>query len=187
MSLTAFDRRQLRSALGSETLAKTVADILDRFADLGGPITADTNELNIATGVTATAAEINQACDESANSEVVTATRPILAADSGKTFFLSAAGGFTSSLPAPAAGLRYRFIDNTAPTGASYVIAATSTLQFGMVWNRAGTAGVAGAAATNVNLVLNQAIIGDWIEVWSDGVKWFYHGMTDVGAGSTAT
>ena len=68
--------------------------------------------------VNATAAEINQVADESANVENVTATNVITAAESGKTFFLNAVGGFTSTLPAVAAGLRFRFIVKTAPTTA---------------------------------------------------------------------
>lgn len=137
-------------------------------------------------GLTATAAEINQACDESANHEVVITTNVITASESGKTFFLDLAGGFTSTLPAPALGLNFRFIVKTAPT-TSYVITTNggSNILYGMMEERAGTAGVAGAARDTFNFVANQAIIGDWVEFRSDGTNWYYHGMVDVAAGNT--
>jgi hypothetical protein len=139
-------------------------------------------------GLTATAAEINQHCDESANSEVVITTRPILAADSGKTFYLSLAAGFTCTLPAPALGLRYKFRVKTAPTGAPYIITTTAsaTIMFGMMVERAGGAGVAGASEHTFNFIHAQSIVGDWVEFDSDGTNWYYRGMTDVSAGSTA-
>ena len=120
-------------------------------------------------------------------SEVVTATNPILAAESGSTFYLSAAGGFTSTLPAPALGLVFRFVVKTAPTGASYIITTTSgnNLLFGMFEERAGGAGVAGAAQDTQNFVVNAAIIGDWAEYRSDGTNWYIHGMVNVAAGIT--
>lgn len=123
------------------------------------------------------------------NGELVTATNVITAAESGKTFFLHAAGGFTSTLPAPALGMMYRFIVKTAPTGASYVITTTggSNLLYGMMVERAGGAGVAGAAQDTFNFVVNQSIIGDWVEFFSDGTNWYYHGMVDVAAGNTVS
>lgn len=139
------------------------------------------------TQVNATADEINQHCDESANTEVVITTNVIAANESGKTFYLDLAAGFTSTLPAPAAGLRFRFIVKTAPTGAPYVIAtnAGANLMYGMMLERAGGAGVAGAARDTFNFVHNQSIAGDWVEFYSDGTNWYYHGMVDVAAGNT--
>ena len=138
--------------------------------------------------VNATAAEINQVADESANVENVTATNVITAAESGKTFFLNAVGGFTSTLPAVAAGLRFRFIVKTAPTTA-YIITTNggSNLLYGHMLERAGTAGVAGAAQDTFNFVANNAIIGDWVEFYSDGTNWYYHGMVDVAVGNTVS
>jgi len=120
--------------------------------------------------------------------EVVTSTNtPINAAESGSTFYLSAAGGFTSTLPAPALGMVFRFVVKTAPTGASYIIttASGSNLIYGMFEERAGGAGLAGAAQDTQNFVVNQAIIGDWAEYRSDGTNWYVHGMVNVIAGVT--
>ena len=52
---------------------------------------------------------------------------------------------------------------------------------------RAGTAGVAGAAQDTFNFVANNAIIGDWVEFYSDGTNWYYHGMVDVAVGNTVS
>lgn len=169
MTLSANTARHLYAALANA----------GAFSELKTP-------LELAQAITATAAEINQACDESANSEVVAATNVIEASESGKTFFLNAAGGFTSTLPAPALGLRFRFIVKTAPT-TSYVITTNggSNIMYGHMLERAGTAGVAGAARDTFNFVANQSIIGDWVEFYSDGTNWYYHGMVDVAAGNT--
>ena len=51
----------------------------------------------------------------SAGPEDVTATNAITSAESGKVFFLNSSTEFVSTLPAPAAGLRYTFIVKAAP------------------------------------------------------------------------
>lgn len=121
------------------------------------------------------------------NTEVVTATNVIAASESGKTFYLNAAAGFLSTLPAPAAGLTFRFIVQTAPTSNGYTIATTSSSNIikGMMLERAGTAGVAASAGDLITLVANQSIAGDWLELYSDGTSYFVHGMVDVAAGVT--
>lgn len=118
--------------------------------------------------------------------EVVTTTNVITASETGKTFFLNTAGGFTSTLPVPALGLKFTFVVKTAPTTA-YIITtnAGANLLYGMMLERAGTAGVAGAAQDTLNFVANNAIIGDWVEFVSDGTNWYVHGMVDVAAGVT--
>ena len=147
---------------------------------------ADSDILDDFSVLTATVAEINQHCDESAMTETVTATNVITADESGKTFYLGAAGGFTSTLPAPGAGLEFEFIVSVAPTTA-YIIVTTSgaNLMYGMMLERAGGAGVAGAARDTFNFVANNAIIGDWVKFKSDGTNWHYRGSVDVAAGNT--
>ena len=119
-------------------------------------------------------------------SESVITTNVITADETGKTFYLNLVGGFTSTLPAPALGLWFRFIVKTAPTTA-YIITTNggSDSMYGMMLERAGGAGVAGAARDTFNFVASQAIIGDWVEFYSDGTNWYYHGMVDVAAGNT--
>jgi len=79
------------------------------------------------TAVNATAAELNMAADNSANTEVVTTTNVITAAESGTTFVLNSATAFVSTLPAAAAGLRYRFIAGaTQVTGGNHTVVCTN-------------------------------------------------------------
>lgn len=139
------------------------------------------------TAITATAAEINQAADISGVNEIVTATNVIAASENGATYYLNAAAGFLSTLPAPALGLKFRFVVMLAPTSNGYTIAPTSSANIikGMMLERAGTAGVAASAGDLVTFVANQSIAGDWCEFWSDGTSWFIHGMTDIAAGVT--
>lgn len=122
------------------------------------------------------------------NAEIVITTNVILAAENGRTYYLTLANGFTSTLPAPALGLQFRFIVATAPTTA-YIITtnAGADILYGMIEERAGGAGVAGAARDTFNFVANQAIIGDWVEFYSDGTNWYYHGMVNVAAGNTVS
>ncbi len=136
-------------------------------------------------GLTATVAEINQACDESANVETVAATNAIAASESGKTFFLSHATEFDSTLPAPAAGLRYKFIVANAPETASYTITATGNLIYGSVssadLDAGGDATLTNATAVDIiTFVDSKAKIGDWVEVISDGTNWFATGHCQV-------
>jgi hypothetical protein len=163
------------------------------YVNDGTEASADFNVLasNIPTnlaGLTATVAEINQACDESANVEVLAATEVLVAADSGKTLFLNHATEFDTKLPAPAAGLRFKFIVTAAPSGANYTITTNGTTQnviFGSVSSSDLDAG-GDAALTNatgvdvVTFVASKAKIGDWVEVISDGTNWYLQGACQV-------
>lgn len=115
--------------------------------------------------------------------ETVAATKSVLANESGKTFFLSSATEFVSTLPAPQAGLRYSFIVAAAPSGASYTIkSAGGTDNIHGVAASAADAGgsvdtTAGTAADTITFVDGQAGIGDRIDLISDGTKWYALGM----------
>ena len=124
--------------------------------------------------------------------ETVAATNIITAAESGKTFFLALAGGFTSTLPAPAAGLNYRFVVAVAPTTA-YVIAtnAGADIMIGGV-NELETDttedGPYDDNADTFNFVANTAVVGDWVDFVSDGTSWFFNGQVKAdGAVTTST
>jgi hypothetical protein len=142
------------------------------------------------TAITATAAELNAAADISANVEVVTATNVILAAESGKTFFLDAAAGFQSTLPAPAAGLRFTFIVKTAPTSNGYTIVTNGTTQKvlkGLAVIAADAVGDVSAGGTTATFVHNQALPGDRVDTICDGTIWYMVGYAQVTAGLTIT
>ncbi len=121
--------------------------------------------------------------------ENVTATNVITATESGKTFFLNSATEFVSTLPAPAAGLRYTFIVTAAPSGASYTVVTTSSSNIikGLQNSVAGDAGDSGTADDTISFVDGQAVAGDKVEVFCDGTSWFAYAISKVAAGITFT
>lgn len=127
--------------------------------------------------------ELKNALDTGVSSETLTAASTLTAADSGKTLYLNSATEFATTLPAPADGLRFRFIVTAAPVGASYTVVTnggSNVIQ--------GLAEVAGAAVAAVNedtitFTASAAAVGDWAEVVSDGTNWYVSGQ---GVASTA-
>lgn len=123
------------------------------------------------------------------DSETVITTNVILAAESPKVFFLSLAGGFTSTLPAPAAGLYFRFVVKTAPTTA-YIIATNAGADImigGINENEVDTNddGPYDANADSFDFVANLAAVGDYVTMISDGTSWYYEGQTNLDGGVT--
>ena len=91
---------------------------------------------------------------------------------SGSTVFLSASGTVLS-LPAPLDGVKYRFVVNGSIVGASMAIrtAGVSNIIEGALI-------VAGAvvdcdAEDTVNFIVDGENLGDFLELTSDGTKWF--------------
>jgi hypothetical protein len=119
----------------------------------------------------------------------LTAASTLTAAQSGSTFFLSSATEFATTLPAPSAGLNYKFIVKAAPSGASYTIVTTSSANIikGQAVNAAGAAGDTGTADDTISFVDGQAVAGDMVTVISDGTSWFAYGVCAVAAGITFT
>lgn len=140
--------------------------------------------------VTAGAAELNIAAIPASGIEVVTATNVILAAESGKTFFLDAVAGFASTLPAPAAGLKFSFIVKTAPTSNGYTIVTNGTTQKvlkGLVVVAADEVGDVSAGGTTATFVHNKSLPGDRVDMICDGTIWYMIGYVQVTAGLTIT
>ena len=171
---------------GSFALYIDVANDMEAIKVDTGTVTFD-ESLSIGTTLAVTGATtLSSTLSYRELTEAVTTTNVITAAESGTTFFLNAVGGFTSTLPAVAAGLNFKFVVKTAPTTA-YIITtnAGDNVLYGLTVERAGTAGVAGAARDTVNFVASQAIIGDTYEFTCDGTNWYMRGMVDVAAACT--
>lgn len=117
--------------------------------------------------------------------EAVTATNVITAAESGKTFYLNTAGGFTSTLPAPAVGLKYIFIVSTAPTTA-YIITTNSgtNVLYGTFLDIVGEL-VYFSAQDTLNFVASTSLVGDRLEVESDGTNWYCKAFSGANGGIT--
>lgn len=112
---------KVTSAAGVEsTVDLTELGVLDG-------LTASAAELNTLDGILATAAELNRAADVSTRVVNCTAaTLTVTEADHcNKTIVLDRAAGIAATLPAAAAGLKFRFIVKTTFSGAASIKSAT--------------------------------------------------------------
>ena len=118
-------------------------------------------------------------------SEVVTTTNVITQEESGKTFYLNAAGGFTSTLPSPALGLNYTFIVSTAPTTA-YIVTTTSgaNILYGTLLDIVGEQ-VAITAQDTINFVASTSLVGDSLKVEADATNWYCNAKSLADGGIT--
>lgn len=128
--------------------------------------------------------------------ESLSTTKTLDAKDNGKVFGLNLAGGFTVTLPSIAeakAGWTARFRVETAPTTAYIVTekttADTNILTGGFSSAELTDAAVAAysAAFTQVNMVANAAVVGDWFTITCNGTRFYVEGHTNVQAGVTLT
>lgn len=104
----------------------------------------------------------------------VTAAKTITALENGTTFSLNAAAGAPITLPAPARGLKYKFVVGALFDTTDWVITATGAIMNGTIMELSTVQAV--AAATTLNLELAADTIGDWISLESDGTSWFVAG-----------
>lgn len=121
--------------------------------------------------------------------EVVTAANVITASESGKTFFLDNETGFASTLPAPALGLNFTFINKTANTSGNHTVisSASANIIKGNQNSVDGDAGDGGSADDTISFVANQSVAGDQVRVVSDGTSWFAYAVSRAAAGITFT
>lgn len=138
-----------------------------------------------------TAADVVSAANQ-AKVETVTATNVITAAENGTTFFLSAATEFVSTLPAPAAGLKYSFYVAAAPSSASYTIVSNGgdNVIVGHVVSSedaAGSGDFEASGGDTITLVDSKAVVGDRVDVISDGTKWYVSAFCSVQDAITIT
>ncbi len=111
----------------------------------------------------------------------LTATRTVLAEESGTTFILNAAASIVVTLPAPQAGLAFRFvIGATTPTGDHDVVPASSAniIEGSISSPEVVALVVCVAAADSLTFVASKAVTGDQAEMWSDGTNWFLTNAT---------
>jgi hypothetical protein len=105
--------------------------------------------------------------------EIVATTNVITSAENGKTFYLNLAGGFTSTLPEPERGLKFKFIVAIAPTTA-YIITTDSgdNILQGTFLDIVGELETIINQDT-LNFVASTSLVGDNLEVESDGTNWY--------------
>ena len=117
--------------------------------------------------------------------EVVAATNAIAASESGKVFFLNHATEFDSTLPAPAAGLRFTFVVTNAPETGSYTITSNAANEIiGQVYtldvNSATDPDFETAGSNTITFVAAKAVVGDKVELICDGTNWFAYAFCSV-------
>jgi hypothetical protein len=87
--------------------------------------------------------------------------------------------------------MKFRFVVKAAPSGAAYTIVTGSSANviYGQVASAEDAAGSVAttAASDTITFVDGKAIIGDYVEVVSDGTNWYVYGMCNVQDGITTT
>jgi len=115
---------------------------------------------------------------------VLSADTTLTVKDSGKTFILDAIGEVIT-LPAVTDGVNYRFIVNAVTATTDWtIVAATNVIQ--------GSAIVAGAVVAaddenTISLVATKTLLGDYVEIESDGTNWYVRGNAVTSAAITFT
>lgn len=145
----------------------------------GGKV-ATTGTLFIGYALTASAAdgdilELNDRKPVVNGSRSLTGATTLTSKESGATYFLNLAGGFTVTLPANAETWRFSFVVGTAPTTAYILLAATADTIIGYPVAAAGSDESANgnAAGDQINFVANTALPGDRVDVECNGTSIF--------------
>lgn len=115
----------------------------------------------------------------------LTAATTLTERDSGKTIFLNSTTEFAVTLPKVKAGLNFRFVVKSAPSGASYTIVANAqNLIYGQIYtsdiNAESDADFNIVAASTLTFVDSVAVVGDSMELISDGTYWYVRGFCSV-------
>lgn len=122
----------------------------------------------------------------------LTATTTLTKSDCGKTLLLNSTTEFATTLPTPSAGCSFKFIVKAAPASASYTIvtASSGNVFIGHVETAdvasAGGDGDSSTADDTITIVDGVAVVGDSVEMISDGTSWYYIGHAKAYNGITA-
>lgn len=123
--------------------------------------------------------------------EVLTTTKAVTAAETGKQFILNTATAFVTTLPTPALGLEFWFrVGATEPTTSHTVVTSGSAnIIVGNITSPEDAAGSVSvvADADTISFIASKALHGDFAHVWSDGTNWYLDGMCAVQDGMTTT
>lgn len=122
----------------------------------------------------------------------LTAASTLSASDSGKVLFLNSTTEFATTLPAPVAGYNFKFIVKSAPSGASYTIVTGSSANIliggiNELEVDTGDDGPYDADGDTITFVDGVSVVGDWVEMVSDGTSWYITGQANADGGITVT
>lgn len=118
--------------------------------------------------------------------ETIAAAKTLTASDSGKYFSLSAAAGAAITLPSVAiAGFKARFTVAAAFATTNWtIVSATNIIQGSADVN---STLVPGADENTISFVSTAETIGDFVEIYSDGVNFYAYGIAAAVGGITFT
>lgn len=118
---------------------------------------------------------------------ITTTLSPVPTTESRQTHpFTSAGADYTITLPPPANGLLYKFVMQTTAGTKKTTIAtnAGAAIMYGAVTCLSTGLLVPGAVSVSFS---SSAVIGDWVQVESDGINWYVSGASRVTVGSIIT
>lgn len=120
----------------------------------------------------------------------LTAASTLTTTDCGKTLLLNSATEFATTLPAPTSGCKLKFIVKAAPASASYTVvtASSSNILIGGVNELETDTGDDGPSDTDADTITfadGVAVVGDMVEMNSDGTSWYFNGQAKADGGIT--
>jgi hypothetical protein len=92
--------------------------------------------------------------------------------ESGRTYLVHSTVARTINLPAPKAGVCYKFIVTDSTAGST--INAESTQLYGVFTDDNDSTNISGSTTVTIG---TSAAAGDWLELISDGTYWFVKGQ----------
>jgi len=107
------------------------------------------------------------------------ATTTLTAENGGAIVKMGGSNASTVTLPTVAAGLKFRFVATTAH--AHVITGGATVIQGGYHHNTNGAtvARVAVTDKTTLTLHSSNPLIGDTLEMWSDGTNWYVSGIVN--------
>ncbi len=149
------------------------------------------------TQINATPAEINQGADMSLKGEILVDDRVGLAADNGKTFFMNHATEFDITLPLLSTvvkGWHCKVIIGLTPSGANYRVLEHGSDSGKILCNGinesetdTGDNAEYNATGTTLTSVGGTGVLGDWVEIHTNGLFWFVRGHAAADGGIAVT
>ena len=112
----------------------------------------------------------------------LTADTTLTYSDTGKTILFDAVGEAVT-LPAPKAGIKYKFIIAAVVATSAWTVVADGAIIYGSV-TEAGLVQLS-SAETTLSIIHTKAIRGDWFTLESDGTNWYLAGQFSVAASFT--
>jgi hypothetical protein len=105
-----------------------------------------------------------------------TAAVVLTAAQSGTDVYLNASAGFAITLPAVAAGLRFRFTVAAAFATTNFTVITPGLVDIIQGGAKVLNSDVPAENEDTISFVATAEKVGDYVSLWSDGTSWFVDG-----------